>query len=164
MRSTPNVFISGMNARMKNENESIFLRCDDIHDIYDGCEHIKTVPDLGYDHVCPWSSGHLSPPPLMSHCQPRTYLHIVKCYPRHWTHETGNQCHQCQCNNNNIQKGEMWTLLPPIVTIVFVILTNLKERRGQRRTVTGSVSLPGLGLNCHRDCDQLQRESHNVSQ
>ena len=30
-----NVFISGMNASMKNENESIVFRCDDIHDIWD---------------------------------------------------------------------------------------------------------------------------------
>ena len=102
-----NVYISGMNESMKNEIKSKGFRCDDIHEIGDDCEHINTVPDLRYDHVCPWSSGHLSPPPLMSHCQPRTYLHILKCYPRHWTHETSNQCHQCQCNNNNIQKGEM---------------------------------------------------------
>ena len=73
---------------------------------------------------------HWSLVPLMSHCQPRTYLHIVKCYPGHWTHETGNQC-----NNNNIQKEERWTRAP-IVAIVRVILTNFKERHGQRRTVT----------------------------
>ena len=82
-------------------------------------------------------------PPHVTLCQPRTYLHIVKCYPWHWTHETGNT-NVITIISRKRRDGPS-PLGAPIVAIVLVILTNFKERPGQRRTVTAWAG-PELSL------------------
>ena len=137
----PNIFI----CLRENNKMHILKRWegDDIHDIwdeYDDCVHNwETMSDPGhYDHVCPHAPLVTCPPDVTLSL--RTYLHIVKCYP------TGHMRPVTGVNVTTIISRERrrWTLRLLSLWLCSVILTNFKERLGQRRTVTAAWAGPEL--------------------
>ena len=125
---------------------------NDIWDVWIWCE--RCWPCWWWPRV-PMVQWSLVPrPPHVTLCQPRTYLHIVKCYPWHWTHETGNT------NVTTIISRKRRDGLDPLHSELrlwrlcwwfWQISRNVPDKRGRL--------LPGLGLNCHWDCDHSDNET-----
>ena len=151
----------GYNKYITSERCSSFIiGFDDVMMMtFDSKTHVYSDTCLPSDPwpLCPrvaWSTCPRPPPPstrLMSLSAPHIFAYC-EMLPQ-WslatpTHETGNRC---QCNDNNIQ--EMDSRLSGLCSWFRQISRNVADKGGRL------LVLPGLGLKCHWDWDQVQRDS-----